>query len=173
MKVKELMTPVGDYQTLGTDATLGDVVSILQPGSHRDILIVDGQGAFAGVLTMSDIITALEPNYKKLFKKDLQSDTLSHRYVAEQFKEFNLWSDTLNNICARGIKIKVTDAMHVPEEGHYINEDNDIEYGVHMYMVGTPQPLIVRNNGQVTGVLRMSDVFKEIIGRMHTCAMAE
>ncbi|HKI80226.1 MAG TPA: CBS domain-containing protein [Pseudodesulfovibrio sp.] len=173
MKVKELMTPVDDYQTLGTDATLGDVAAAIKPDGHRDILIVDGQGDFAGVLTMSDIITTLEPNYKKLFKKNLQSETLSNRYVAEQFKEFNLWSDTLNNICARGAKIKVTDAMHVPEEGHYINEDNDLEYGVHMYMVGTPQPLIVRNNGQVTGVLRMSDVFKEIIGRMHTCAMAD
>ncbi|WP_319584405.1 CBS domain-containing protein [uncultured Pseudodesulfovibrio sp.] len=173
MKVKELMTPVGDYQTLGTDATLGDVSAVLERGSHRDILIVDEKGAFAGILTMLDIITALEPNYKKLFKKNLQSETLSNRYVAEQFKEFNLWNDTLNNICAKGVKISVTDAMHVPEEGHYINEDNDLEYGVHMYMVGTPQPLIVRNNGQVTGVLRMSDVFKEIIGRMHTCALAD
>jgi predicted transcriptional regulator len=173
MKVKELMTPVGDYRTLGRDASLGDAAAVLSPGSHRDILIVDEQGAFAGVLTMTDIITALEPNYKKLSKKDLQSDVLSNRYVAEQFKEFNLWSDTLNNICARGVNIKVTDAMHVPEEGHYISEDNDIEYAVHMYMVGTPQPLIVRDNGRVTGVLRMSDVFNEIIGRMHTCAMAE
>jgi len=170
MKVKELMIPVDDYQTLGVDATLGDAAA-LQSGNHRDILIVDGQGAFAGVLTMSDIITALEPNYKKLFRKDLASDILSNRYVADQFKEFNLWSDTLTNICANGIGIKVADAMHVPEEGHYIQEDNDIEYGVHMYMIGTPQPLIVRNNGKVTGVLRMSDVFNEIIGRMHTCAM--
>ncbi|WP_272700587.1 CBS domain-containing protein [Desulfovibrio sp. Fe33] len=173
MKVKELMTPVGDYRTLGTDATLGDVVAALQGGTHRDIFIVDERGAFAGVLTMTDIITALEPNYKKLFKKDLDSDILSNRYVAEQFKEFNLWSDTLGNICARGVAIKVTDAMHVPEEDQYLDEDSDIEYGVHMYMVGTPQPLIVRRDGKITGVLRMSDVFNEIIGRMNTCAKAD
>ncbi|EGB14196.1 CBS domain containing protein [Pseudodesulfovibrio mercurii] len=173
MKVKELMIPVDNYLTLGTDASLGDVASTLKSGGHRDILIVDEQGAFAGVLSMSDMITALEPNYKKLFKKDLSSDTLSNRYVAEQFKEFNLWTDTLTNICARGVQIKVTDAMHIPEEDQYIDEDSDIEYGVHMYMIGTPQPLIVRDNGRVTGVLRMSDVFNEIIGRMNTCAMAD
>jgi predicted transcriptional regulator len=173
MKVKELMTPVGDYRTLSTDATLGDVAAALEGGTHRDIFIVDGSGAFAGVLTMTDIITALEPNYKKLFKKDLDSDILSNRYVAEQFKEFNLWSDTLSNICARGVAIKVTDAMHVPEEDHYLDEDSDLEHGVHMYMVGTPQPLIVRRDGKITGVLRMSDVFNEIIGRMNTCAKAD
>lgn len=173
MKVKELMIPVGDYQTLGTDATLGDAAEALRKGGHRDILIVDGTGAFAGVLTMTDIITALEPNYKKLFKKDLGSDILSNRYVAEQFKEFNLWADTLTNICARGIGISVKDAMHIPETGHYINEEDSIETGLHMFMVGTPQPLIVRSNGRVSGVLRMSDVFNELIGRMQTCAMGE
>lgn len=173
MKVKQLMIPVGDYQTLGTDATLGDVAGVLDKGRHRDILIVDGKGAFVGVLTMTDIITALEPNYKKLGRKGLDSDVLSPRLVAEQFKEFNLWADTLTNICARGVAIKVTDAMHVPEDGHYIDEDSDIEHGLHMYMVGTPQPLIVRNKSTVTGVLRMSDVFNEIIGRMHTCAMGD
>lgn len=173
MKVKELMIPVDDYLTLGKDASLGDVAATLKNGGHRDVLILDDQGAFAGVLSMSDMISALEPNYKKLFKKDLISDTLSNRYVAEQFKEFNLWADTLTNICARGVRIKVTDAMHVPAEDHYIEEDSDIEHGVHMYMVGTPQPLIVRNNGQVTGVLRMSDVFNEIVGRMNTCALTD
>ena len=91
--------------------------------------------------------------------------------MAEQFKEFNLWGDTLPNICSRGVEISVTDAMHVPEESHYIDEDTDIEHGVHMYMVGTPQPLIVRNNSNVTGVLRMSDVFAEIVNRMNACVL--
>ncbi|WP_316899514.1 CBS domain-containing protein [Pseudodesulfovibrio indicus] len=173
MKIKDLMIPVGDYLTLGIEATLGDAAETLRKGGHRDILVVDGNGAFAGVLTMMDIITALEPNYKKLFKKDLDSDILSNRYVAEQFKEFNLWSDTLTNICARGVGISVKDAMHIPADNHYIDEEDSIETGLHMFMVGTPQPLIVRSNGKVSGLLRMSDVFNELIGRMHTCAMSE
>lgn len=173
MKVKELMVPVGNYLTLGIEATLGDAAEALRKGGHRDILVIDGAGAFAGVLTMTDIISALEPNYKKLFKKDLDSDILSNRYVAEQFKEFNLWADTLTNICARGVGIGVKDAMHVPEDGHYINEEDNIEAGLHMFMVGTPQPLIVRGNGKVSGVLRMSDVFNELIGRMHSCAVSD
>lgn len=171
MKVKELMIPVADYQTLGTDACLGDVAAALQASKHRDILVVDDKGAFVGVLTMSDVILALEPNYKKLIKKDLDSDILTNKLVAEQFKEFNLWGEALDNICGKAVELKVTDAMHVPEKGHYIEEDASIEHGVHKYMVGTPQPLIVRNNGQVTGVLRMSDVFAEIVKRMNACVV--
>ena len=171
MKVKELMIPVADYQTLGKNACLGEVAAALSASKHRDILVVDDNGSFVGVLTMTDFILALEPNYKKLKGKDLSSDILSNRLVAEQFKEFNLWGDTLSNICSRGAGVSVMDAMHVPEESHYIDEDNDIEHGVHMYMVGTPQPLIVRNNGNVTGVLRMSDVFAEIVNRMNACVL--
>lgn len=171
MQVKELMIPVADYQTLGVDASLGDVAAALSASKHRDILVVDGQGSFAGVLTMGDFILALEPNYKKLNKRNLDTDVLSNRLVAEQFKEFNLWSDSLSNICSKAASIKVADAMHVPKEGHYIDADSDIEHSVHMYMVGTPQPLIVRSNGSVVGVLRMSDVFAEIVNRMNACVL--
>ncbi|MCJ2165008.1 MULTISPECIES: CBS domain-containing protein [unclassified Pseudodesulfovibrio] len=173
MKVKDLMTPVGDYLTLGADATLGEAVVALKEGKHRDIFILDGSGDFIGVLTMTDILTALEPNYKKLSKKDLDTDILSNRVVAEQFKEFNLWADTLSNICARGVEIKVADAMHVPEASHYIDENNDLEHGLHMYMVGTPQPLIVRDKGTITGVLRLSDIFNELTNQMRACALGK
>ena len=173
MKVKDLMIPVADYQTLGTDANLGDAAAIMTAGKHRDILIVDQKGAFVGVLTMTDIITALEPNYKKLSKKDLATDVLSKRFVAEQFKEFNLWADTLTNVCTRGVEISVMDAMHVPADSHYITEDSDLEHGLHMYMVGTPQPLIVRNGSQVTGVLRMADIFNELVKHMNACVLRD
>ena len=171
MQVKELMIPVADYQTLGEDASLGDVAAALNASKHRDILVVNARGSFVGVLTMSDFILALEPNYKKLNNKDLDTDILSNRLVAEQFKEFNLWGDSLSNLCSKATTIKVIDAMHVPEDGHYIDADSDIEHGLHMYMVGTPQPLIVRSNGSVVGVLRMSDVFAEIVNRMNACVL--
>jgi len=172
MKVKNLMTPVGEYKTLGLDACLSDVVAALTDSKHRDIIIVDEKGAFTGVVTMTDIIMALEPNYKKLNKKDMDSDILSNRFVAEQFKEFGLWTDTLANLCEKSTDICVKDAMHIPEDEHYINIDEELEHGVHMYVIGTPQPIVVRDNGNVVGILRMSDVFDELIKRMNACAVS-
>lgn len=120
---------------------------------------------------MTDVIMALEPNYKKLSRKELDTDILSSRFVSDIFKEFNLWSSTLTTLCETGTGLKVTDVMHVPDEKNYLNEDADLEHGVHMYIMGAPQPLVVRSNGTVTGILRMSDVFDEIINRMNTCAL--
>ena len=170
MKVKKLMTPVDDYQTFGLDATLGDVAAALTGSKHRDILVLDETGALAGVVTMTDIIMALEPNYKNLNKNDLDSDILSNRFVADQFKKFNLWTDTLINLCNKGIGTKVSDAMHILDDNQYVEIDADLEHGVHLYIIGTPQPLVVRDNGKVVGILRMADVFDELITRMNTCA---
>lgn len=170
MKVKELMTPISEYTTLGTDAALSDVVVALQDSGHRDVIIVDGKGDFKGILTMTDILLALEPNYKKLGRKDLASDTLTSSWVTDLFAQFNLWSDTLSELCKKGCNIKVTEAMYTPEEGEFLKEDDDLEVGIHKYIVRVHQPIIVRNNGSVTGILRLSDVFDEIKGRMLTCA---
>ena len=170
MKVKDLMTPIGDYKTLGIDALLGDAAVLLTEAAHRDIVIVDAKGAFAGILTMTDVLMALEPNYKKLGKKDLDSDVLSNRFVADIFKEFDLWSDTLADMCEKGCAIAVADAMYVPDKEEYLDEEANLEHGVHNYIVGTHQPLVVRSNGQVVGLLRMADVFEEIIQRMNACA---
>ncbi|WP_419784916.1 HPP family protein [Pseudodesulfovibrio sp.] len=169
MTVKDLMIPVGEYRTIGKDAVFGEVAAALAENGHRDVLVVDKNGNLAGVLTMTDIMVALEPNYKKLGKKDLGSDTLSNRYVSDIFKEFGLWSDTLTKICRAGYEISVAEAMYVPAETEYLEEDDDLEHAIHRFIIGTHQPLIVRKNGTITGVLRLGDVFGEITRRMTAC----
>ena len=170
MKVKDLMIPISDYKSVKTTASFAEVASILTESEHRDVLVTNEEGKFEGVLTMSDIILALEPNYKKLGQKDLQSDILSNRFVADIFKEFDLWSNTLSDLCKAGCEKKVTEAMHTPDNTEYIDVNEELEHGVHRYIIGTHQPLIVRDNGNVVGVLRLSDIFDEIKKRMLACA---
>ena len=170
MKVKELMTPLSEYVTLGLDAKLSDVVVSRADSKHRDVLIVNENGNLKGVLTMTDILSMLEPSYKKLKTEDLAKDTLTNRYVADIFKEFGLWSASLSELCEKGCDISVVDAMHVPEKGEYLDEEDNLEHGLHNFVVGVHQPLIVRKNGEITGVLRLTDVFDEVKKRMATCA---
>lgn len=170
MKVKELITPVSEYKTLTKDATLSDAATTLRDSKHRDILVVNENDAFIGVLTMVDILMAFEPNYKKLNRKDLDTDILSNRFVADIFKEFDLWSNPLEDLCKKGLDIKVGDAMYTPADEEYLDINADLENGVHQYIVGGHQPIIVRDNGNVAGILRLNDVFEELIKRMNACA---
>lgn len=173
MKVKDLMIPVDDYKTVKIDTNLGEVATLLSNSEHRDVVVVNEAGDLEGVLTMTDILIAMEPNYKKLSQKELASDVLSNRYVADLFKEFNLWGDTLGEVCKKAVKINVSNAMYVPTKGEYMNEEDDLEQAIHRYITGIHQPIIVKNNGTITGVLRLSDVFKTISERMVTCVQNE
>lgn len=173
MKVRELMTPLSEYPTLGIDAKLSDAVMVLDNSKHKDVLITDSSGNLKGVLTMTDILGILEPSYKKLSSRDLDKDTLTHRYVADIFKEFGLWSNSLDELCQKGSKISVVEAMHTPEQSEFLDENDELEHGLHNFVVGVPQPLIVRKNGEITGVLRLSDVFDEVKKRMLACACTE
>ena len=169
MKVKELMTPLSEYSTFGMDAKLSDIVISLSESKHRDVLIINENGNLKGVLTMTDILGTLEPNYKKLNTRDKDRDTLTNKYVADIFKEFGLWSASLNELCKNGCSTSVTKAMHVPEKEEYLDEEDDLEHGLHNYIVGVHQPLIVRKNGKITGTLRLTDVFDEVRKRMVAC----
>ncbi len=169
MKIKDLMIPVDEYQTVAMDATFSEIASSLAEGSHRDVIVVNESGQLAGVLTMADILVALEPNYRKLEKNVLDSDTLSNRYVSDIFKKFGLWTDPLHELCKQGAVIKVADAMYVPDEAEYLDEEDDLAHGIHRYIIGMHQPLLVRNNGSITGVLRLNDIFDEVWNLMLTC----
>ena len=170
MKIKELMTPLSEYSTLGTDAKLSDVIVSLTESKHRDILIVDENGDLKGILTMTDILRALEPSYKKLDTHDRYKATLTSRYVGDVFKEFGLWTSSLSELCKKGCTTSVVDIMHVPDITDYLNEDDELEDALHHYVVGTQQPLIIRKNGEITGILRLVNVFDEIKKRMIACA---
>lgn len=169
MKIKDLMTPVSEYTTVGPDASFAEVAAAMCNGSHQDVIVVDGNGDLVGLVTMTDVLGALEPNYKRLSKKHLDSDTLTRRYVADLFKEFGLWDDPLTELCKRGVSLKASEAMHVPAEAEYVNEEDNLAHAMHRYIVGVHQPLVVRNNGTITGILRLQDIFDEVKNRMLSC----
>lgn len=169
MKIKDLMTPVSEYKTVSPDASFADVSAAMCEGNHQDVIVIDENGDLAGLLTMTDVLGALEPNYKRLSKQHLDSDTLTSRYVTELFKEFGLWVDPLSELCKRGASVKASEAMYIPTKDDYVNEEDDLAHAMHRYIVGVHQPLVVRSNGSITGILRLRDVFDEVKNRMLTC----
>lgn len=173
MKVKDLMIPVGEYKTVGADAKLSDVAELLGAGGHRDVIVVNADGDLEGVLTMTDILAALEPNYKKVGRKELATDVLTSRYVTDLFKQYDLWGDPLNALCKKAIDSRVGDVMYVPAADEYLSEEDDLAHAIHRYIVGTHQPLFVKSNGTITGLLRLSDIFEEIKTRMSACVLDE
>jgi hypothetical protein len=73
------------------------------------------------------------------------------------------------DICQRGSKVMVAEAMHVPEKSEYIKEDDNLEKALNYYVMGVHQPLIVKKGEDVTGVLRFGDIFEIVRERLLSC----
>ncbi len=181
MKVKDVMIPISQYVTVGPDATLRNVFEALDEDfrnksgkchAHRDVLVLDESGEFAGLVTMVDIIRSLEPNYSKISNIDEdESAVLTREYVLDVFKKFGLWHDSLQGMCEKAVSLKVESVMHVPGTGETVEEDDELGLAIHQYIFGAEQPLVVRNGGKVTGVLRLSDIFEVVRSQMMACTL--
>lgn len=178
-QVKEIMIPISNYVTVQKEHTLIDVLQSLEQTrksendhAHRDAIVVDANGVFIGKLTMIDVFLALEPNYSKIGQGQ-DKGVLTADFVMRAAKDFNLWVEPTQTICERGGRLTVSDVMHTPEKMEYIEESATLENALHLYVMGTHQPLIVNNeDGKVTGLLRFGDVFEVIRQRLLSCGVS-
>ena len=119
---------------------------------------------------MIDIFRSLEPNYRKV-RNAQNNQTLTDEFVMKAVREFNLWLEPAEDICARGSKVTVADAMHIPEKLEYVQEDDPLERALNYYVMGVHQPLIVKNGEKITGVLRFGDIFEVVRERLLNCGV--
>ena len=173
--VKEIMIPIADYVTVKKEHNLTDVLHALEKKrqthgghAHRDAIVVDEEGRFVGKVTIIDIFRSLEPNYRKV-RREQKGQTLTDGFVKEAIKEFKLWMEPAEDICQRGSKVMVAEAMHVPEKSEYIQESDTLEKALSFFVMGVHQPLIVNNGDTVTGVLRFGDLFEVIRKGLLSC----
>jgi hypothetical protein len=64
----------------------------------------------------------------------------------------------------------VADVMHTPQEVEYLQETDTLEKALNLYVMGVHQPLIVKRDAAVTGVLRFGDVFEVVRAQLLNCA---
>ena len=61
--------------------------------------------------------------------------------------------------------------MSKPTPGEYIEEDASLDEAIHLLVMGRYQSLLVKKGDSITGILRMSDVFKGICDKVRTCSI--
>ena len=63
--------------------------------------------------------------------------------------------------------------MYNPTEGEYVTEDTTLEVAIHQLIVGRHQSLLVTRNRDIVGILRLTDVFREIAIKVAACSENE
>ena len=170
--VMELMVPLKDYATISREATLREAVLALDraqvkfdPGryKHRAILVLDADGKVVSKMTMKDILIALEPNYGKVESTEvLERSGYSPDLIRTMLEDNALWAKPLQFVHQRATGLKLSDIIQPPSEGEYIDENATLGQATHQMIVYPYHSLLVTRDGEVVGILRLSDVFEKV-----------
>jgi CBS domain-containing protein len=179
IKVKQLMVPLAEYATVSEEATLYEAVVALEEAQkkvqperepHRAVLVLDKDQKVVGKLSQWDVIKGIEPKYKMIANIN---ETLRHglgqEFIKSLFETYGFWAQPLEDICRKAATIKVKDLMYTLGEGEFVAEDASLDRALHQFVMGRHQSLLVTKGKDIVGVLRLSDVFKEIGDRIKAC----
>jgi CBS domain-containing protein len=179
--VKDLMVPLTGFVSVSEDDSLFDAVQALEEAfdtrdgikTHRRAVLVSGKdGKVVGKVSQLDIIRALEPKYDQMDDSRAMSRFgFNPKFISNMLKEFNLWNKPLNEICRKAINIKVKQFMYTLTKGEYVDQDAPIDEAVHQLIIGSHQSLLVTKEKAIIGILRSTDVFKEICSRIKACKL--
>ncbi len=177
-KVKELMVPLEEYATVSEESSLYEAVLALEEAQerfqkdtykHRAILVYDENKNIVGKLSQLDVIKGLEAGYKHLDLSSVKHTGFSPEFMRSLIKAYDLWSKPLEEICRKAPSIKVKDVMYTPTEGEYVREEANLDEAIHQLVMGKHQSLLVTRGDKIVGILRLTDVFKEIGEVMKAC----
>jgi CBS domain-containing protein len=179
IKIKELMVPLAEYATVFEDATLNEAILALEEAQknveqgrekHRAILVLDKKQRIVGKLTQWDVSAGIEPRYRAIENiTETSRFGFSPEYIRSMMKEYGLWRKPLEDLCRKASEIHVKDIMSKPTPGEYIEEDASLDEAIHLLVMGRHQSLIVKKGDSISGILRMSDVFKGICDNVKSC----
>jgi CBS domain-containing protein len=179
IKIKELMIPLAKYATVSEDATLYEAVVALEEAQkkfdgerdrHRAILVLDKENRVVGKVSQWDILKGLEPRYDQIgHLKETSRYGFSPDFIRSMMDSYGLWRKPLEDICRKAGEMQVKALMYAPDEGEYVADEATLDQAIHLLVMGHHQSLLVKSGDAIVGILRLSDVFREICRMIKTC----
>ncbi|MCF8023948.1 MAG: CBS domain-containing protein [Desulfobacteraceae bacterium] len=182
--VREIMVPLKEYATIHQDSTLFEAVMALEKAQeeysradrkylHRAILVYDDKERIVGKLSQLDILRSLEPKYKQAAAGDsghITASGFSQEFMRNMVRQFALWDKPMMDLCKKATRMKAKNCMYVPQEGEYVKEGDSLDLAIHQLVMGHHQSLLATDRrGKIVGILRLTDVFKQIVDAMKEC----
>ena len=182
--VKDLMVRLEEYATIHQDSTLYDAVQALEQAQdswekshntyqHRAILVYDDKNEIVGKLSQLDLLKGLEPKYNQAASESgrIMTSGFSQNFLRSLIKQFSLWDKPLADICKKAAKVRVKDCMYIPEEGEFVDSEDTLDIAINQLVLGHHQSLLVTREGKIVGILRLTDVFKEVCNTIKACSI--
>jgi CBS domain containing-hemolysin-like protein len=178
MTMRDLMVPTDDFPKISDTASLYDALTALEKAqeaflsgkSPQRILLVENQkGQIIGKISPIDLFRGLEKKYNEVnVEKTLDKFGLKYIWSGMR-KDFNLWESPFRDLCRKAADVHVKDFVNIPNEGQSVNSEDSLSKCFHLFVVNRHDTLFVMDNNAFIGMLRFSDVYKEVSQTMKEC----
>ncbi|MFH1760176.1 MAG: CBS domain-containing protein [bacterium] len=169
-RVKDIMVPLDEYALVSQDATLLDALMALEQAQenlaggkhpHRAVLIVDENKNIVGKIGHLGFLKALEPKYGALGDISILNKAgISSEFIESMMENFQFFHEDLSVIYKKARMVSVMDVMRPVTE--IIDEKACLPEAIHKMVMLQTLSILVKRGPEVTGVLRLSDLFDEV-----------
>lgn len=164
--VKDFIIPLDRYPHLGDTQTLHDAVEIIQTFTcgpsdrlrYSELMVINDQNQLVGRVTLQDILRGLDqrlvdvPNVKEFEGQSVEYANLSI-----------LWEESFFVECSKKGVVPIRDLMSPAKR--FVRGDESLLKALAMLLHSNDVIMPVVDNGQVSGVIRLEEIFKAISGR--------
>ncbi|TWI74146.1 CBS domain protein [Desulfobotulus alkaliphilus] len=177
--VRDFMVPTEKFPTIQDSATFTEAVLALEASQEaflagkqeqRILLVFDDAGKIVGKLTPIDIVRGLEPNFDKVVDKEAGAFISNVNYVIDSMKkQTQLWSKPIDDLCVRAKDMRVRDFVKSTPRSQIIGADASLNDALHAFVIFGHDAIFAMDGPVVAGVLRFSDVYREIQRQIKAC----
>jgi CBS domain-containing protein len=179
--VKDIITPLSEYAAISVEATLFEAAWSLNEAQaaykngtkrHRILIIIDENGEVVGKLSQLDVLRALEPKELHIEEsKSLSRFGVSPTYLKPMLDLCGFWGKPLIDICRESGKLKVKRLIQTLAKHELIDENASLPEAIHQMAMEYHQSLLVTRRKKIVGVLRQTDLFKEVVETLSACEL--
>jgi CBS domain-containing protein len=170
MKVKDLMLPLSECPKVSGDRSIYEAMATLEADRERFrqsdyrprlLLVLDEQARVVGSVRHADMLRGLLGGSEPVVAT--KPGDPSHAAPSSSSRE------GVADLFSKDRHLKVKAIAHFPTENEYIEEDAPLEEAASRLIAGTYLNLFVKSGNEITGILRMSDLFQRLSEDVKLC----
>lgn len=168
--ISQIMITLENYPNVPEDSTLLEAITTLEESQsrapedlppYRAVLVTNSRGEITGKIGHWTFLKALEPKYN--FVDDmskLAKAGISAEFIETMMDQFSMWNYNMETITNRAASLRVKDIMRPVTES--IDIESTLRDAIHKLIMWQTLSLLVSKDGEIIGILRLSDIYKEV-----------
>jgi CBS-domain-containing membrane protein len=180
-RVKDIMVPIEEYDTVDVDAHFCDALSVLRQNYdnmktgqngrrlHRTLFVTDAEKTIIGKISMYDLIRALvpepakSPEASKAYHRMLSSRALEVAKEVGEVQEHHRWlQSTFQELVKQESQKKIRDIMK-PVHKSVLKEDARINQAIYVIFREDVRQQVICREGKAVGVMNLNVLFAELL----------